>query len=90
MTRARVALLALCTLLVGAGIGYGASHMGGSSGSAAAQSTTAEAEAAVSVSTTQASGLAAFAACRKDETFGCYQRAVPRDRRLAESGRGAR
>ena len=74
MSRARIALLALCTLLVGAGIGYGASHMG-DSGTAAAETAGAVDDGTVTVSTAGASGIAAFAQCQKDETFGCYQRA---------------
>jgi hypothetical protein len=69
MTRARFALLALCALFVAAGVGYGAASMGGS-GKATAET----ASTPVSAAETPPSGAAALADCRKDETFGCYQR----------------
>jgi hypothetical protein len=71
MSPLRVALLALCTLVAGAGLGYGVSQTGGSghggSDGAALPLTTA--------AVTAIGGDDAFAACRRDETFGCYQRA---------------
>ena len=69
MSPARAALLAVCTLLVGAGLGYGVSNFGGSGHRAASA-----AVAPAAATTPQASGPSAFAACKKDETFGCYQR----------------
>ncbi|HET6174762.1 MAG TPA: hypothetical protein VFD90_19315 [Gaiellales bacterium] len=70
MTPVRAALLALCTLLIGAGIGWGAANLGGS-GHESATSTAAPAAAG----TAPASGAKALAACKSEETFGCYQRA---------------
>jgi hypothetical protein len=69
MTPVRAALLALCTLLVGAGLGYGAASLGGSGHAA----TTAAAP-ATAATAHSGNGAAALAACKKDETFGCYQR----------------
>ena len=71
MSPLRVALLSLCTLLVGAGLGYGGSQLLGSDGGGGGESTAAITTAAV----TGAEGGDGFAACRQDETFGCYQRA---------------
>jgi hypothetical protein len=67
MSPARAALLALCTLLVGAGLGYGAANLGGSGHTASG------APPPASVAP-HASGTNAFAACKRAETFGCYQR----------------
>jgi hypothetical protein len=69
MSPARIVLLALCTLLVGTGIGYGASHLGGS-GHRAPVAAVQPAQPAAA----HASGSAAFAVCKHDETFACYQR----------------
>ncbi|MDX6571865.1 MAG: copper transport protein, partial [Gaiellales bacterium] len=71
MSPVRVALLVLCTLLVGTGIGYGASHLRGSGRPATAG---AAALAPPQPTTTGASRTAAFSACKNDETFVCYQR----------------
>jgi hypothetical protein len=69
MGRGRIVLFSICTLLVGAGLGYGAANMTGSEH--------AEADGAgtpVTTSTTRGSDAGGLAACRNDETFGCYQR----------------
>ena len=70
MSSARAAVLAFCTLLIGAGLGYGAANLGGSH-----HTTTASAIAPPAVGTAEASGTGGLAACKKEETFGCYQRA---------------
>ena len=84
MSPLRVALLSLCTLLIGAGVGYGAAQMGGSdggdAGTASALGTavsTTQVTTGTALDTTAAGDPAAadFAACRKDETYGCYARA---------------
>jgi hypothetical protein len=69
MSRTRAALLSLCTLLVGAGAGYGAAQLAGSDGTKAGTPL-----AVTTAAVTQTAGSDALAACRKDETFGCYQR----------------
>ena len=69
MSPARAALLALCTLLVGAGLGYGVTNLGGSGNPGAAK-----AVAPATAVTVHSSGAGALAACKKDETFGCYRR----------------
>jgi hypothetical protein len=66
MSRVRIVLFSLCTLLAGAGIGYGAAQLGGGSEApVAALATTAQ---------VHTSGGDTLAACRASETFGCYQR----------------
>jgi hypothetical protein len=69
MSPVRAAVLALCTLLVGAGLGYGAASIG-SSGHSPADAAAAPVTAAKAIP----NGTSAFAACKQDETFGCYQR----------------
>jgi hypothetical protein len=69
MSPARAALLALCTLLAGAGVGFGVASRGGSDHSGAPTSGAPATDGSV-----PSSGANALAACRKDETFGCYQR----------------
>jgi len=72
MSRVRVALLACCTLLIGAGIGYGASQIGdsgASQGPSTAQIGSAIRHLAAGDGTPAEAGLAA---CRRNETFGCY------------------
>jgi hypothetical protein len=71
MTPVRAALLALCTLLIGAGLGYGAANLGGTHHDARAVGTAAVRSTA---SAAESGGMAALAACKSDETFGCYQR----------------
>jgi hypothetical protein len=68
MSPGRAVLLAVCTLLLGAGLGYGAANLGGSG----QRATTAAATPATADG--HASGANALAACKQDETFGCYQR----------------
>jgi hypothetical protein len=70
MSPVRAALLALSTLLLGAGLGYGAANLGDSGHPAAAAALAPDTN-----TTAQAGSASAFAACKKDETFGCYQRA---------------
>ncbi len=70
MSSARAAVLAFCTLLIGAGLGYGAANLGGSHNAA-----TASAIAPATVGTAEVSGSGGLAACKTEETFGCYQRA---------------
>jgi hypothetical protein len=74
MSPLRIALLALCTLLVGAGIGYGASHLG-DPGTSSASGLPVTTEPVTTAPGNASDGGDAFTACRKDETFGCYQRA---------------
>jgi hypothetical protein len=69
MSRGRAALLAFCTLLVGAGVGYAVGDLG-SSGHPPAAAAVAPARSAPSA----AGGTGEFASCKKDETFGCYRR----------------
>ena len=69
MSPLRAALLALCTLVAGAGLGYGATNLGGSGHSAANTVAT-----PASTASGHATGAAAFAVCKTNETFGCYQR----------------
>jgi hypothetical protein len=72
MTPVRAALLALCTLLLGAGLGYGAANLGGSHHDATTEATAAAGPSPATA--VESGGLAALAACKSDETFGCYQR----------------
>ena len=77
MSPTRVALLAFCTLLIGAGIGFGATQLGGSDDDGGSTEPVAATTAAstTSAGATAEPGASDFAACRQDETFGCYQRA---------------
>src|SRR5215210_3544022 len=70
MSPLRAALLSLCTLLVGAGLGYGAAQLGNSDADARGAATT------VTNATTASPGNpdALLEACKSQETFGCYQR----------------
>jgi hypothetical protein len=78
MSPLRAVLLALCTLLVGAGVGFGAAQLGGNDGADSTAASTAATATAASEPTSGAGASgdpgAPFAACRSDETFGCYQR----------------
>jgi hypothetical protein len=69
MSPVRAALLAVSTLLIGAGLGYGAASLGSSDRPAAAASAPTTTAAPV-----RANGMTALAACKNDETFGCYER----------------
>lgn len=69
MSPLRVALLALCTLVIGAGLGYGATQIGGSDDGGDSQTV-----AVTTAATAPTAATADFAVCQKDETFGCYQR----------------
>jgi hypothetical protein len=71
MSPMRAALLSLCTLLVGAGIGFGATQLGGSGEKNGGGG---DSVAVTTAAGTNPAPAADFAACRKDETFGCYQR----------------
>ena len=71
MSRARIAVLALCTLLVGAGIGYGAANMGGSDTGRRRPGDHGRHDWRDDRVTNAGGPLSA---CKSDETFGCYQR----------------
>jgi hypothetical protein len=72
MSPLRIALLACCTVLAAAGIGYAAMQITGTDGSPTAAVTTSAAS-AVADSAAEPAGDG-LAACRRDETFGCYAR----------------
>ena len=69
MSPMRAVLLSLCTLLVGGGLGYGATQLGGSDDDGAG----AKVAVTTAAHTSGAAITADFAACASKQTFGCYQ-----------------
>ena len=70
MSPMRAALLSICTLLIGGGLGYGATQLGGSDGGGGNGET-------IAVTTgghTTAAAPGDLDACAAKATFGCYQR----------------
>ena len=72
MSRVRVALLVCCAVLVGAGIAIGASHLVGSSPSPTASAGEIGSAVRHGAAGDGAAAGDGLAACRRDETFGCY------------------
>ncbi len=69
MSPMRAVLLSLCTLLIGGGLGYGATQLGGSDDEGPGET--------IAVTTGGHTTVAAptdFTACATQATFGCYQR----------------